>query len=269
LQIPVPVGRLASGLTLWLAAVARRSASPRSYGGRRVLAGNAHGLQRRRSTTRTDVAPSVGVLPFFRRADRPVRASRRSHLRVWSVTGGCPPISIRAREGGTKVECFHTPVPVSASPAAPGTAVGEQTPDDGEDRSALEQQLAEEEERLQQAQRALSEQEANLSDDGAPYYYDWLSPYVNAVTAHLNSRDRIRPLMERGRVEGRRTAVSPRCRPRDRRPPFQMATTRCIAGLPRESVSAGRSIARQPASSSSTADGRNRAQRASPGVAEG
>jgi hypothetical protein len=105
--------------------------------------------------------------------------------------------------GGTKVECFPTPAPVSAAPSAPATAVGEQTTDDAEGRSALEQQLADEEERLEEAQRALSEQEANLSADGAPYYYDWLSPYVNAVTAHRRNRDRIRhQLAEHGQGRG-------------------------------------------------------------------
>ena len=108
--------------------------------------------------------------------------------------------------GASKVECFEAPAPISAAPAAPGTADAERsgtTPDTG-DSGSLEQQLADEEERLEQAQRALSEQEADLGGDGAPDYYDWLGPYVGAVTAHRRERDRLR----RQLVEHRRDRES-------------------------------------------------------------
>jgi hypothetical protein len=96
--------------------------------------------------------------------------------------------------GASKVECFQASAPISASPAVPGTADTERTgtvPDTG-GRSALEQQLADEEERLERAQRALSDQEANLGGEGAPYYYGWLGPYADAVRTHRRERDRIR-----------------------------------------------------------------------------
>jgi hypothetical protein len=102
--------------------------------------------------------------------------------------------------GASKVECFETPAPVRASPTTRGTADAEPAMSDAQAPGALEQQLADEEERLEQAQRALSEQEANLSDDGDPYFYDSLGPYVDAVAAHRRSRDRIRrELAEHGR----------------------------------------------------------------------
>jgi hypothetical protein len=106
---------------------------------------------------------------------------------TYSNLGAGPP-------GTSKVECFQPPAPISASPAAPGTADAERsgTVPDTAGRSALEQQLADEEERLERAQRALSEQEANLGGEGAPYYYGWLGPYGDAVTAHRRERDRIR-----------------------------------------------------------------------------
>ena len=94
--------------------------------------------------------------------------------------------------GASKVECFETPAPVSVPPTTTDTDEAEQTNADAQDRSALEQQLADEEERLEQAQRELSEQQANLNDEGDPYYYDSLGPYVDAVTIHRRSRDRIR-----------------------------------------------------------------------------
>ena len=101
-------------------------------------------------------------------------------------------------QGASKVECFESPAPVSASPAAPGPGDAERPMADAEDRSALEQQLADEEERLEEAQRALSEQEANLGADDAPYYYA-LGPFVDAVRAHRHKRDDIRhKLVEHG-----------------------------------------------------------------------
>jgi len=101
--------------------------------------------------------------------------------------------------GASKVECFATPAPVIPTPALPAAANAAPAIVDAEERNALEQQLAAEEEQLQDAQRALSEREATLGQDAVPYYDGALGPLVDAVTEHRRQRDRIRhKLAERG-----------------------------------------------------------------------
>jgi hypothetical protein len=100
--------------------------------------------------------------------------------------------------GASRVECFTTPAPVSPIrvPAPSGaTVVTAET----EERNALERQLADEEQQLEDAQRALSEREASLGPDDQLYYDGALGPLYDAVTAHQRQRDRIRhALADRG-----------------------------------------------------------------------
>jgi hypothetical protein len=110
-------------------------------------------------------------------------------------------------QGGRKVDCFEAPAQVIAVPAPPGAAEADRsaTTDDAEARSVLEQQLADEEERLDEAQRALSEQEANLDTGETPYYDydDGPGAFVDAVRSHRRNRDRIRhELAKHGRDRG-------------------------------------------------------------------